>query len=246
MTEIEKEQYEALKAAYKLFGQGDLIKFWLFEEHRLIDKWVHYFPIYEKWFSPYRGKEIVFVEVGVQHGGSVQMWKNYFGKDAKIVGVDIDERCKKFDDGEIFIEIGSQDDKNFWASFKEKYPRVDILLDDGGHVMNQQITTFQEMFPHIKDGGLYMCEDCGTSYWDIKEYPGGGLRREGTFIEFTKNLIDEINAIQTHSLYAKETLPVTYNTLNMGGLHFYESMVVAEKSSRPFSPFALRIGEPSL
>ena len=98
MTEIEKEQYEALKAAYKLFGQGDLIKFWLFEEHRLINKWVHYFPIYEKWFGPYRGKEIVFVEVGVQHGGSVQMWKNYFGKDAKIIGVDIDERCKKFEE----------------------------------------------------------------------------------------------------------------------------------------------------
>ena len=99
MTEFEKGQYEALKAAYKLFGQGDLMKFWLFEEHRLIDKWVHYFPIYEKWFSPYRGKEIVFVEVGVQNGGSVQMWKNYFGKDAKIVGVDIDPRCKKFEVG---------------------------------------------------------------------------------------------------------------------------------------------------
>lgn len=52
MTEIEQGQYEALKAAYKLFGQGDLMKFFLFEEHRGIYKWVHYFPIYEKWFSP--------------------------------------------------------------------------------------------------------------------------------------------------------------------------------------------------
>lgn len=45
------------------------------------------------------------------------------------------------------------------TAFKEKYPCVDILLDDGGHTMNQQITTFREMFPHIQDGGLYMCED---------------------------------------------------------------------------------------
>ena len=98
MTEFEQRQYEGLKATYKLFGQGDLMKFWLFEEHRHSRKSVHYFPVYEKWFSPYRGKDIVFVEVGVQHGGSVQMWKNYFGKDAKIIGVDIDPRCKQFED----------------------------------------------------------------------------------------------------------------------------------------------------
>ncbi|MBQ3336865.1 MAG: hypothetical protein IJG80_05625 [Selenomonadaceae bacterium] len=111
--------------------------------------------------------------------------------------------------------------------------------------MNQQITTFCEMFPHIKDGGLYICEDCHTSYWDIKEYPGGGLKREGTFIEFTKNLIDEINAFQTQSPFSRKTHPVTYNTLNMGGLHFYDSIVVVEKNNRMLSPFALQIGEPA-
>ena len=116
MTEIEQGQYEALKTAYKLFGQGDLMKFWLFEEHRCISKWVHYFPIYEKWFSPYRGKDIVFVEVGVYQGGSMQMWKNYFGKDANIIGVDVDERCKQFEEEQISIEIGSQSDRNFWAA----------------------------------------------------------------------------------------------------------------------------------
>ena len=112
--------------------------------------------------------------------------------------------------------------------------------------MNQQITTFREMFPHIKDGGLYMCEDCHTSYWDGREYPDGGLKREGTFIEFAKNFIDEINAIHTQSPHSKKSLPVTYNTLNMGGLHFYDSIVIVEKSLRPFSPFSLKIGEPAL
>ena len=126
MTEIEKEQYEALKVAYKLFGQGDLMKFFLFEEHRLIDKWVHYFNVYEKWFSSYRGKDIVFVEIGVYQGGSLQMWKNYFGKDAKIIGVDVDERCKEFEEmGGVFlsksahnrIEIfGRRSKKNILAS----------------------------------------------------------------------------------------------------------------------------------
>ena len=127
MTEFEQGQYEGLKATYKLFGQGDLMKFWLFEEHRHSRKSVHYFPVYEKWFSPYRGKDIVFVEVGVQHGGSVQMWKNYFGKDAKIIGVDIDPRCKQFEDtgGGVLLSksalrririFGRRSEKNIRAS----------------------------------------------------------------------------------------------------------------------------------
>lgn len=233
-----KEQYEALKAAYRIFGTGDLMRFWLFEEHRCIDKWVHYFPIYERWFSPYRDKEIVFVEVGVQNGGSAQMWKHYFGKQAKIVGVDINPNCKRLEEEQISIEIGSQEDVNFWADFKEKYPRVDILLDDGGHTNNQQITTFREMFPHIREGGLYMCEDTHTSYVDSEDFPGGGERREGTFIEFMKKIIDEINLPYTAGIFNP-----TYNTLNLSGLHFYDSIIIAEKRHLPFTPFSLQIGK---
>lgn len=236
--EFKKGQYEALKVAYRLFGQGDLMKFWLFEKHHCIDKWINYFPVYEKWFSHYRGKDIIFVEVGVQNGGSAQMWKNYFGKDAKIIGVDIDPNCKKLEEKQITIEIGSQEDENFWHKFKKKYPRVDIFLDDGGHTSNQQIVTFREMFPHIKDGGLYMCEDCHTSYWNKSRWPGGGLKAPGTFIEFTKDLIDEINAF-----WIGQSLKPTYNTMNMGGIHFYDSMVVVEKKRIPTQPFNLRIGK---
>ena len=239
IIDFKRGQYEALKAAYRIFGHGDLMKFWLFAEHRCIDKWLHYFPIYEQWFSPYRGKKIVFVEIGVQNGGSIQMWRDYFGKDAKIVGIDINAACKQFEDADnnIFVEIGSQDDPEFWHLFREKYPRVDILLDDGGHKMNQQITTFREMFPHIKDGGLYLCEDCHTSYWNKKDFPGG-LKKPNTFVEFTKNLIDELNAFHTG-----DELKPTYNTLNMGGIHFYDSIVVVEKKQVPFKPFDLRIGK---
>ena len=179
------------------------------------------------------------------------MWRDYFGKDAKIVGVDIEAACKQFEDANnnIFVEIGSQDDPEFWHAFKQKYPRVDILLDDGGHLANQQITTFREMFPHIKDGGLYMCEDCHTSYWDcysktntgeLQFLQRGGVGVNGTFIEFMKNLIDEINAF-----WSVNTLPPTYNTFNMGGIHFYTSVVVVEKKQIPFKPFDLRIGNKS-
>ena len=215
------------------------MKFWLLENHRCIDKWAHYFPVYEQWFKKFRGTDVVFVEIGVQNGGSIQMWKNYFGNKAQIVGVDIDPRCKQFEEEQIAIEIGSQDDPNFWSAFKTKYPRVDILLDDGGHEMNQQIVTFQQMFPHISEGGVYMCEDCHTSYWSERN---GGVRREGTYIEFAKNLIDELNAFHTRG-----ALPPTYNTMQMGGgIHFYDSIVVIEKRLVDVEPFPLRIGPPTI
>ncbi|MBQ6976217.1 MAG: class I SAM-dependent methyltransferase, partial [Selenomonadaceae bacterium] len=203
----------------------------------LIDKWLHYFHIYDKWFKDFRGTDLVFVEIGVQNGGSLQMWKDYFGKDAKIIGIDIDERCKAFEEDQISIEIGSQESVEFWNGFKKKYPRVDILLDDGGHTMQQQIVTFQQMFPHIKDGGIYMCEDCHTSYRE--EYGGGGLK-PGTYIEFTKVLVDVINAFHT-----KGAMPPNYFTVNMGGIHFYDSIVVVEKFNHELPPMSFKVGKPS-
>ena len=170
------EQLNFLKALAALspkYAENDLFKYWVQKEHRCLYKWFHYFPIYEKWFKDFRDTDLVFVEVGVYNGGSMQMWKDYFGKKAKIIGIDIDKRCKQFEEDQVTIEIGSQEDVNFWNAFKQKYPRVDILLDDGGHTMNQQIVTFMQMFPHIKDGGIYMCEDCHTSYW---ENYGGGVQ----------------------------------------------------------------------
>ncbi len=234
-----QEQVNILMAMAHLsqkYANNDLFKFWTLGEHRMINKFFHYFPIYEKWFKDFRGKDLVFVEIGVDKGGSLQMWKNYFGEKAKIVGIDINENCKKFEEEQISVEIGSQEDENFWTDFKQKYPRVDILLDDGGHEMNQQIVTFRQMFPHIKDGGIYMCEDCHTSYWP--EYKGG-LHHPDTYIEFAKALVDVINAFHTG-----EGLKPNYFTVNMGGIHFYDSIVIVEKSFVPLLPFGQIIGQP--
>lgn len=230
MTSNEKlEEIENLSKFFPEYEDSDLFKFWTKRKHRNIHKWTHYFPIYEKWFKNFRDTDLVFVEIGVFKGGSLQMWKDYFGKKAKIVGVDIDEHCKEFEEEQITVEIGSQDDVNFWNTFKKKYPRVDILLDDGGHKVNQQIATFIEMFPHIRDGGVYMCEDCHTSYWE--EF-GGGMKNPNSFIEFSKQLIDCINAFHTRGV-----LQPNYLTVNMRGIHFYDSIVVVEKSPAIFPPF---------
>lgn len=188
----------------------------------MIHKWEHFFEIYDAYFSKYRNTDIVFVEIGVYQGGSLQMWKEYFGPKARIYGIDINPECKKFEDEQIKIIIGDQENKDFLESLKDKIPQMDILLDDGGHTMKQQINTFEVLFEHIKDEGLFMCEDTHTSYW--REY-GGGFKKKSTFIEYSKNIIDDINAWHSKS----RKLSINSLTKSVKAIHFYDSIVVLEK-----------------
>ncbi len=209
---------------------NSLYDFCMNKEHTPIDKWLHYYRIYDRYFSAYRGTDVVFLEIGVCKGGSLQMWKQYFGDKATIIGVDIDEMCKVYEGGNAKVEIGSQEDPKFWEYIKNKYPRIDILLDDGGHTMNQQIVTFECMFPFISDGGIYMCEDTHTSYME-----GFGAEYGGkNFIEYSKKFIDDMHA------YFSQVLEPGYNTESMYSVHYYDSIVVVEKEVRSGFPIILK------
>lgn len=154
------------------------------------DKRLQYLEIYDRYFSRFRDKEVVFLEIGVYHGGSLKLWKEYFGSKCKIIGVDINPDCEKYREEQVEIEIGSQESGFFWEYIKSKYPRIDIVLDDGGHTMKQQITTFTELFPCLSQNGIYMCEDVFTSYWGKW---GGNWQNQSTFVEFVKGLVDHMN-----------------------------------------------------
>ena len=112
---------------------SDLEKYFRNNTGRLIHKWNHYFDIYERHFNRFRNKEVVILEIGVSQGGSLQMWKNYFGGKAKIYGIDVNPSCKELEEENIKIFIGSQSDRKFLRGVKESIPKVDILIDDGGH-----------------------------------------------------------------------------------------------------------------
>jgi hypothetical protein len=195
---------------------------------RLIHKWHHYFEIYHRHFARFRGRSPVMVEIGVFHGGSLQMWRDYFGPGARIVGIDIDPRCRRFEDESTTILIGDQSDRRFLAEVRERLPQIDILIDDGGHTMTQQIATFDELYPHIQPEGIYLCEDIHTSL--MEEY-GGGYRREGTFLEYSKALVDRL-----YGWHSREPnrLTVDNMTRTTFALHFYDSVLVMEK--RPMKP----------
>jgi hypothetical protein len=204
---------------------NDLETYFRQNDKRLIDKWIHYFDVYDRHFSKYRNKEIVILEIGVFQGGSLQMWKNYFGDKAKIYGIDIEPRCKEMEEENIKIFIGSQSDRKFLKEVKKQIPPVDILIDDGGHTMNQQIVTFEELFNQVKDDGVYLCEDLHTSYWLGF---GGGHKRQGTYIEYSKNFIDSLNAYHSD----QKSLKVNSFTQSVDSIHYYDSIIVIEKRKK--------------
>jgi hypothetical protein len=218
---------------------NDLEKYFNQNTGNLCSKWQHYFEIYDRYFSRFRNTDVTIVEIGVYHGGSLQMWKHYFGLKAKIYGIDINPECQKLEENQIEIIIGSQDDRGFLESLKKRIPKIDILIDDGGHYPKQQINTFEVLFPHISKNGIYLCEDLQTSYW--RKY-GGGLKKRGTFVEFSKNLIDHLHA--WHSDRDKK-FKATDFTKSVYSLHYYDSVLVIEK--RLISkPFAVQSGTPTL
>jgi hypothetical protein len=206
---------------------NDLEKYALDNKGNWLFKGKHYFEIYDRHFSRYRGTEVCILEFGVCQGGSLQMWKHYFGPRARVFGVDINPECKKLEEDQIRIFIGDQGNRKFLRSIPKILPRIDILIDDGGHRMNQQIATFEELFPYIDENGIYLCEDLHTSYW--KEF-GGGYKRRGTFIEYSKNFIDFMHA--WHSKNQKD-LAISEFTRSVHSLHYYTSILVIEK--RPIS-----------
>jgi cephalosporin hydroxylase len=193
----------------------------LANDKRVIHKWKHYFPIYERHFKDFVYKPVVFVEIGCGLGGSLQMWKRYFGPHARIIGIDVNPECKKFEEDQIEVHIGQQQDLEFLQSLVDTVGTPDIVLDDGSHAMSHIIATFQFLYPRVAKNGIYMVEDLHAAYWDEYE---GGLRRPSTFIEFCKDLIDELNA--DHSRGALAPTEFTKSTLSM---HLYDSVAVFER-----------------
>jgi hypothetical protein len=195
---------------------------------RYITKWNHYFEIYHRHLARFRGKSPVVLEIGVCHGGSLDMWRQYFGAGCRLFGVDIALMCKIFENDYTKILIGDQANRDFLARLRNEVPRIDVLIDDGGHTMNQQIATFEELYPHIADDGVYLCEDMLTSYW--KEY-GGGYQAHGSFIEYSKALVDQLNSWHSREPDRFQVSDFTRTTYSM---HYYNSVLVIEK--RPMEP----------
>lgn len=210
---------------YKMKNSNPLEKYFYNNSDKLIHKWLHYFDIYHSHFSKYRNKKVTILEFGVFHGGSLQMWKKYFGKKARIIGVDINPKCKDLTEKQIEIYIGDQENRTFLRKLAKEIGEVDIVIEDGGHTMKQQINTFEEIYPIVKKGGIFLIEDLHTSYW--AEY-GGGYKKKDSFIEYSKDLIDKIHA--WHTPDNKKPM-IDDMTTSVKAMHVYDSIIVFDKGN---------------
>jgi|TARA_B100000929_G_C15441215_1_gene398054 hypothetical protein len=182
-----------------------------------------YFQTYEEIFKSYVGKKITFVEIGVLHGGSLMMWREYFGNNARIIGIDLNPKARELEKNGFEIYIGSQSDKKFWKDFYNKVGKIDILLDDGGHVNDQQIITLTEAMHNVNDDGVIVTEDVHTSY--MKKF---GNPSNYSFINYSKYLIDVVN-----SRFVDTKIKKNNNFRNkIYSISFYDSIVAIKINSK--------------
>ena len=188
----------------------------IFENVNLFStKHLKYFECYEELLQKYRNKNIVLVEIGVLSGGSLLMWKDYFGNSVRIIGIDLNEEAKKLEKYGFEIFVGDQSDPKFWKNFYDKVGKIDILIDDGGHTNKQQIITLTSSIQNINDEGIIIIEDIHSSYMKNFNNPNNY-----SFINFMKKTIDDIN-------YKFPKLEKFKYSLNdyIYSLIFYESLV---------------------
>lgn len=189
-----------------------------------------YTPHYQKHFKQYRYKKIKLLEIGVggydnplSGGNSLRMWKNYFPF-GKIFSIDIVD--KSFHEVKrIKIFKGSQIDEIFLESVLLETGELDIIIDDGSHINEQVIKSFQIFFPKLKTGGIYVIEDTQTSYWETYGGSSKNLNQKGTIYHFFKNLIDSLNWQE----FVIDDYQASYYDRNIISIHFYHNLIFIHK-----------------
>lgn len=220
------------------FPDGELYRHYLDRAEGKLHKWHHYFEVYERHFHRFRGTAVRFLEIGVQNGGSLGLWRHYFGPQAQIVGVDLDPACAELDGKDAAVRIGDQADPAFLESLVREFGPFDVVLDDGGHTALQQTTSFACLYPTMAEDGVYLCEDTHTVFWEpFRDHPddidfldmAGAVARELTALHAEPESFERFgtqpaarNGEQTASLIAATTRSVT----------FYDSIVVFERAPK--------------
>ena len=147
---------------------------------------------YERFFRELRSQVgLKFLEIGVLDGASARMWEEYF-VNGEIVGVDVDSAKLQYQSSRVTIEIADQSDVSELVRIGMAYGPFDIVIDDGSHFWDHQITSFQYLLPFVKPGGYYVIEDLDTSYGSYTERFKG--IRESSTAEYLKKFNDYLVA----------------------------------------------------
>jgi GT2 family glycosyltransferase len=215
----------------------------LYSEHsgKVSDKWSLYLSEYDRLFCGYRDKPVRLFEIGIQNGGSLEIWSKYFDNASVLIGCDINPDCARltYSDPRISVIVGDANVSKISDSVLQRCPQFDIVIDDGSHLSSDIVRSFALYFPRLVEGGLFVAEDLHCSYWSQLQ---GGLFDPYSSISFFKRLADVINhehwgisktrADILRGIFAKYSCEVDDEVLSqVHSVEFINSMCVIRKAT---------------
>ncbi len=215
----------------------------IFANHngKVSDKWSIYLQEYDRLFKSYRNSPIRLLEIGVQNGGSLEIWGQYFVNAKKLVGCDINPDCEqlKFNDPRIALVIANANTDEAKQVILGHSHKFDLIIDDGSHKSGDIVCSFSRYFSNLNDGGLYIAEDLHCSYWQDFD---GGLVHPYSSMAFFKLLADVINqehwGVDRTGVEILQNFSNRYNTCLDGialshihSIEFINSMCIIKKAS---------------
>jgi hypothetical protein len=222
-------------------------------------KWHGYLQHYDRHFEGLKGQPLRILEIGIQAGGSLEIWAEYFKEAKLIIGCDIDSACGDlhYADPRIKVLIGDINTVQTLQSLAAITDTLDIVIDDGSHHSNDIIRSFAMLFPCLADGGTYLIEDLHCSYW---ENYGGGLHNPFSAISFFKKIVDIVNRpvwgmdveakdffSEFKFIFGESTAPEMWQFLaDIYSIEFVNSMCVIHKRSVKHNVLGLKVLSGSL
>ena len=213
----------------------------LYKSHagKVSDKWSLYLDEYDRILTPFRDQPVRLLELGIQNGGSLELWDQFFPNAEKLVGCDVNPSCAglKYDSTRIAVVVADSNTQEAEQAIRSHCSRFDIIIDDGSHRPGDIIRFFCQFFQYLDEGGLYLVEDLHCSYW--KEF-AGGLFHPHSSINFLKRLADVVNhehwAVKRTRLELLDAFArrygVTFSEELLGSIHsikFLNSLCIIEK-----------------
>lgn len=195
-----------------------------------------YLDIYDKYFSPLKLEKLNILEIGISayhnpddlRGSSLWIWSEYF-PNARIFGLDIDPICKQYERERVKIHIGDQQCKNVLLKLAAAVGRFDIIIDDGSHVNEYTLKSFETLFPFLNPDGMYIIEDLGTSYAKIEEW---GAREDWPGMRYNdphKSLNNERSTMD--NLFKKLLSDLDHKQKEIISIQFWSEMCFIIKGS---------------
>jgi GT2 family glycosyltransferase/SAM-dependent methyltransferase len=201
-------------------------------EGKIVDKWEQYLAVYAGEFARFvsNGLPVRLLEIGVQNGGSLELWSKYLPSGSEVIGLDIDPAVDKLRfEGQVVAKIADVNDTERLGSLLG--PELfDIIIDDGSHQSDDIVSAFRSLFDKLRPGGIFVVEDLHASYWTTHK---GGLRRDGSAVEFFKGLVDSlaVDHFDSTTAISDEALAELQRFGRwIGRVSFYDSIVVVQKS----------------